>query len=341
MAESQGASASPLPGDSGAETGNEEPLTANILRSALSEMTEIMRQQQQSIQLMLQHFSTSTISRSQTVANGIYPFNAEEGSRASVARSPSVEGRSARQTESNIPGNSVSWLTTQIPEFGGTEDENINTWVKRVDQVARVHGTPDGVTLLAASSKLTKFAKTWYEVQTGPTIESWVGLRDWMITIFVRKILFYKAVQKTESRKWMPSKESFDHYAIAKLALIHQLDLPVKDTIHLLISGISNNAVRASALLLADSTLEHFMEKMRNVTEGLSNTVEKNRLRSPTMINLRALFVEIVARKGICIRIVKMILFVFIANKKVTGSSIVRRSRRKTGSRIRQNAQHQ
>jgi len=61
----------------------------------------------------------------------------------------------------------------------------------------------------------------------------------------------------------MPSKETFDEYAIAKLAIIHQLNLPMKDTIYLLISGISNSAVRVSALLVADNTLECFLEKMR------------------------------------------------------------------------------
>jgi len=53
-----------------------------------------------------------------------------------------------------------STLATQIPEFSGSDKENVSSWVRRVDQVAEVHRATDGVTLLAASSKLTKSAKT-------------------------------------------------------------------------------------------------------------------------------------------------------------------------------------
>ncbi|XP_020289682.1 uncharacterized protein LOC109857608 [Pseudomyrmex gracilis] len=274
MAESQGTLASSLPGDSGAGAELEEPLTANLLRSSLSEMTEVMRQQQQSIQMLIQHLTASTAPRAQTSTNDFIPVVVADESRA-VARSPSSEGRSGRQTECNIPGNAVSWLATQIPEYGGTEDQCIKNWVNRVDQVAAVHGASDGVTLLAATSKLIKFAKTWYESQSGASIQSWIGLRQRMFIVFARKIPMFKAVQKAEARKWIPAKETFDQYAIAKNALINQLGLPAEDTIQMLISGITNTAVRASALLIADSTLEHFMVKMRGLTEGLSDSVEK------------------------------------------------------------------
>lgn len=50
--------------------------------------------------------------------------------------------------------------------------------------------------------------------------------------IFDRQVPFYKKMQKVEARKWLTSKESFDQYALAKLALMHGLDLPVRDSIH-------------------------------------------------------------------------------------------------------------
>lgn len=55
-------------------------------------------------------------------------------------------------------GNAVQWIASQIPEFGGTQADNVLSWVKRVEKVAQVHGASDGVTLLAASSRLTKSA---------------------------------------------------------------------------------------------------------------------------------------------------------------------------------------
>jgi len=96
--------------------------------------------------------------------------------------------------------------------------------------------------------------------------------------IFERKVPFYKTIQRAESRKWMPAKETFDEYAIAKLAIIHQINLPVRDAIHLLISGIANSAIRASALLVADTTLEGFLEKMCAVRLFGSYSLHQNLL---------------------------------------------------------------
>jgi len=94
-----------------------------------------------------------------------------------------------------------------------------------------VHGATDGVTLLAATSKLTKSAKRWYDFQNGSVLESWSDLKVEMEKIFNRKIPFYKAMQKVESRKWNAQKETFDQYAIDKLALMHHLNLSDEDSI--------------------------------------------------------------------------------------------------------------
>lgn len=67
----------------------------------------------------------------------------------------------------------------------------------------------------------------------------------------------------------MMQKESFDAYAIEKLTLIHHLDLPVRDIIHLLISGIPHSAIRATALSTAADNVESFLERMRPVVEGV------------------------------------------------------------------------
>lgn len=55
----------------------------------------------------------------------------------------------------------VTLLAPQIPEFTGTEEDNVQIWVSRVTKVVQIHGAPDDVTLLAASSKLTKTARRW------------------------------------------------------------------------------------------------------------------------------------------------------------------------------------
>jgi len=147
-----------------------------------------------------------------------------------------------------------------------------------VDKVAQIHGATDGVTLLAASSRLTKSAKKWYDIQNGAVIESWSNLKLELSKIFERKLPFYRVMQKAEQRKWLPAKESFDQYAIDKLTLIHQLNLPECDGIHLLIGGINHHSLRASALTVANNTLDVFLEKMRTIT-GMTD-IEKKSARS-------------------------------------------------------------
>lgn len=56
-------------------------------------------------------------------------------------------------------GSIIRWIAAQIPEFEGTEDENVITWTKRVDKVATIYGATDGVTLLVALSCLVKKAR--------------------------------------------------------------------------------------------------------------------------------------------------------------------------------------
>jgi len=79
-----------------------------------------------------------------------------------------------------------------------------------------------------------------------------------------------------ESRKWLVHKETFDQYMLAKLSLIHGLDLPPRDVIHVLIGGIVSAPVRAAALSLSTETVEDFVDRMRNIAEGCVETERKS-----------------------------------------------------------------
>jgi len=48
----------------------------------------------------------------------------------------------------------VTLLASQILSFGGTEEEHVNLWIKKVERISRIHGVNDEVMLLAASGKL-------------------------------------------------------------------------------------------------------------------------------------------------------------------------------------------
>lgn len=69
----------------------------------------------------------------------------------------------SRRDESSRWSVPISSLASQLPEYGGKDEENIRAWTQRADHVARVHGASDGAILLAATSRLTGAARRWYD----------------------------------------------------------------------------------------------------------------------------------------------------------------------------------
>lgn len=80
-------------------------------------------------------------------------------------------------------------------------------------------------------------------MQSGDVLKSWTSLKRELLKMFDRKVLFTAAMQRIEARRWLSHKESFDQYAMDKIALIHRLDLPTSDTISLLIGGIQQGSL--------------------------------------------------------------------------------------------------
>nr|XP_012223793.1 PREDICTED: uncharacterized protein LOC105673036 [Linepithema humile] len=72
-------------------------------------------------------------------------------------------------------------------------------------------------------------------------------------------------MQKAESRKWLSGKESFHEYAMHKLKLLQNLNLPEKEAINFLINGITNPALRGMALLLGAGSTDKFLELMHEL----------------------------------------------------------------------------
>lgn len=188
---------------------------------------------------------------------------------APVDSPPRSEGRAASATSyvgSIPPANAVTVLALQIPEFSGSDEDNIVHWIQRVDRVAMVHRASSEVILLAASSKLRKEAKKWYDFQKGTTLESWSALKSALRRVFERKLPYYVLIQKVEARRWNWTKETFQHYVIDKLALMEPLDLSDKDAIHLLIGGIGKPSLRATAATIGAETIDEFLDRMRSIT---------------------------------------------------------------------------
>lgn len=254
------------------------------MQKVLAAMSEMLRQQQETQARQQHQFAQMMAAWSHRAGEEIRmeaEVPAPQGTEARTARSPTggsvaaVGNATSGNATNSLHGSAVQWVALQIPEFAGGEKDNVSTWTQRVDRVAAVHGVADNVILLAASSRLTKAARRWYDIQIGQVLESWASLKQELHRVFGRKIPFYRVMQEVEARRWIPGKETFDEYAIEKMAIMHPLNLPEEDCIQLLIGGISQSTIRAAALSITAVTVEAFLERMCYITHGMNETEKR------------------------------------------------------------------
>jgi len=73
----------------------------------------------------------------------------------------------------------------------------------------------------------------------------------------------------------MEFNASFNDYALEKLSLMQSLKLSDDDSIHYLIDGIKNPAIRSAAAVVRANSLDHFLEEMHKVTLSFGNPFKK------------------------------------------------------------------
>jgi len=253
------------------ETTNQDQLltasTNNTLEQILSPLIPLvssiakqMQEQQQLLQQILQAVTAGTtgVALSQNDANTL--------SAVSDICSE-IEQKFSRQSliETTL---AVNVLSPQIPEFGGTDVENVKLWIQRIDQVSKIHKVPDDIIFLAATSKLVKLARCWFDFGSGPMIESWTGFKEVIMKRFNRRGLFLVILSKMKDRKWNHLEESFQEYVMDCLSLIHNIDLTPKEAIDLLIDGIEIESVQNAARIasLHIDSIDEFLNKMDEIT---------------------------------------------------------------------------
>lgn len=93
--------------------------------------------------------------------------------------SSSTSGRERGSALATMPtAQTVTLLAAQIPSFSGSDKENVELWVNKVERVARIHGVADEVILLAVSGKLTKSDHDWFDLNTGTINETWFSFKQ-------------------------------------------------------------------------------------------------------------------------------------------------------------------
>jgi len=214
------------------------------------------------------------------VNNGL---NRTETETSSTSVQPSSRGSQGSSLASVPIAQAINLLSSQIPEFKGSEDEDVQLWIQKVEKVSRIHEVSANVTLLAASSKLGKSARRWYDSLGGRADESWQDFKEAITSRFQRQLPYHIIVQRIEAKKWNPAKESFVEYAEDKLVLMQPLKLSDKDAILFLINGIYNFSLRNSAMGLRMCGINQFLREMHEITV-MSMDYFKKSLRIPDKI---------------------------------------------------------
>lgn len=69
-------------------------------------------------------------------------------------------------------------------------------------------------------------------------------------------------MQNVANRKWIIATETFQEYAMDKLAMIQPLKLQEKNVIQLLINGINSLSIRAAAVIIRADLVDHFLDEV-------------------------------------------------------------------------------
>ncbi|XP_067204114.1 uncharacterized protein [Linepithema humile] len=256
----------------------------NAWQSAFSSLLEQIRCQQEQMKTYHEEIKAQGAMIAQLMDNNQGNVNRSQSTSfinpepAVIPLSPfSTTNSSTNQSLSNVPpAQAVSLLASQIPVYSGTEDEDVELWVRRVELAASVHGISDNITLLACTSKLQKYARDWFDLETNLAGITWNTFKEAIVRRFKRRVPFHVAMQKVDARKWIYPKESFQEYANQKLKMMHHLQLPVRDRIQLLINGIGNMSLRGIAAMRKSESIEEFLEDMDHLVSSCGAPSKRN-----------------------------------------------------------------
>lgn len=239
----------------------------------MKQQQQMMQQQMMQQQQMTQQFITSFCNQQrydqqQSYAEGNFvPTRSQDRYFSSQFRNPEISSAST--------GHAVKFLTSQIPSFGGLEDDDVELWIEKIESVAEIHGLSHVVVLSAATSKLTKTARRWFDLSSGEINRSWFCFKKAILDRFKRKVLVSVLMQKIQARRWNATTESFQDYATDKIALMRSLKLDDSDVIQWLVNGISNFAIKSVAASLHVTSLNQFLREMQHITDTCCDSPKK------------------------------------------------------------------
>jgi len=121
----------------------------------MAEQTRLQQQQMQQQQVMMQQMMVAlTANRNYTQASPSFQGSQDSGVSTHRPIASTVS-----------PAQAVKLLASQLPNFGGIDEEDIDVWILKVESVVEIHEVSKEITLVA-TSKLVKLARRWFDLTT-------------------------------------------------------------------------------------------------------------------------------------------------------------------------------
>lgn len=163
-------------------------------------------------------------------------------------------------------------IGTQIPTFGDKEDEDVETWLNRVDEIKDAFEVSDKIIKVMATKQFRGKVREWYNSTPGTIQRKWEDLKQELKLMFGSYESHISVMKKMENRKWKPG-ETFSSYFYDKIKLTNRLKLTERDTIDYVVQGIDNYVLRTHALAAKYKTTAELLESMKLMSEDKVNRV--------------------------------------------------------------------
>lgn len=165
---------------------------------------------------------------------------------------------------------SLKDVATLIPKFTGSAEDDVSTFIRRLESIERMYSMQQNVLMLAVVAKLEGRAMKWYHSKPEHVEMSFVQFKNALKRMFTCKEDTVTLFRRFESRK-LGKSEHFSDYFNEKITLGNKLNLAEEEIITYVIEGFNNPALQVQAKMREFEDLESLLRVMTSITNAERN----------------------------------------------------------------------
>jgi hypothetical protein len=206
---------------------------------------------------------------------------------------PSQTGSRAGLTNTNVaPIVVTSMVLGQLEKFGGTDEENVETWIGEYENHALVNNWNDHVKALQIGCYLDRTAKSIYETLEPEEKRDYATVISKMLTNFTyhnSSIHFYKKL----TDRMQDQKETVNDYAYALAKLFKGLNrrMSEEEKIGYFLRGLKDVAIRSALMEIQPLTFEEAIQraKKKEICKEDSNKIKEDQFNEQYIKQMKTL----------------------------------------------------